>query len=190
MIKYYRLMFDIEIPDAWYLSTIENAKGEEILPINFSKGMFFDKPESEDIVIKQYISGQPVDYRHTTLNIPVVSDKVIAIVQAIDKNAVQFIPVKVIGGGNEHISSGFYIMNVLLNIKCLDYDKTQIETYSFPPEKVGQISSIYNIKILPNKAGNHHIFRLAEWHTIIIISQFMKEALETNGLTGLLFMPL
>ncbi len=186
MKQYFRLQSKMEIKGAWYLNDIVDEQGQEILASHFNQGKVFDSAKQLTVLLN--VVGNPVDFRLTTFASPIVSNAFADIVESFDPQAIQRIPVTVAPS-----TTGYEILNILTMLKCLDYEHTKIEYYTDKdsiPELVGQIEAIWNITIKPEIAEGHHIFRLAEWWVIIVVSEDLKRALEEKGFTGMKFIPL
>ena len=99
---------------------------------------------------------------------------------------VQFIPAQV-----EANSGPYFILNTLLTIRCIDDARCAEVEYWQPedeqPEKIGQYRSIYDLRIDPAKVGHARVFRTWGWSIALIISEDLKQAIESEGLTGTRF---
>jgi hypothetical protein len=195
MTQYFEMFFDIEIPGAWYLHEVVNEHGEEILPINFNQGLPFDTSLHGQLTVRQFVIGEPVDFRHTYRAVPIVNVALAEVIEQIEPEAIQRIPIAVLGVIDDiEISrhTDYEILNIIHKVDCLDFDNINVERYTAtydPPEKIGQIRALSGIKILPGKAIGHHIFRLGEWDIIVLVSNRVKDEIENRGFTGLLFKP-
>jgi len=190
MTGYFRLFFDIEMPDAWYLECVKDSTGREILPVVFRHGHRFEAVSDVHPYVEVLIAGQPADFRYTVGGVPISSKRFGEIVQRIAPTDIQRIPVAVrLRNGSEYSSEGYEILNVLAVLECLDIAHSKVSRYPqthWDREKVGNIAAVTRLKILPERAAGHHIFRLAEWPTIIVISEKLRDAFCEAGLTGLL----
>jgi len=184
MADYYWLFMELEIPGKWYLHDILGSDGKEVLPSTFIKGLPVD-PMSELTIIPNVV-GNPIDFTFTTFQVPVVSSAFAEIVEAMDTEAIQRIPVTIFPS-----FTGFEILNVIRTVACFDYEKSRFTIYGefHPVEWQGKISGIAELRIIPEKARGYHIFRLGEWNFAIIVSGALKDALEKEGFTGMKFIP-
>jgi len=185
--KFYKLSMKVEeLENAWYLGKVVDGGGDEILSSNFTTGSIFDLSRNPNLtVISTDPNGRPVDFRMTFLGVPVVSNTFGDVISKFDARSIQRIPVTVTPQ-----YSGYEILNIVEKRECLDYEKTSIDRYThsfYPPEQIGKIKALYNIAILPELVKGHHIFRLAEWDVIIIVSSALKDALESEGFVGMNF---
>jgi hypothetical protein len=176
----------MEIDDAWHLAEILKHNGEKILPINFVNGGAFLQSDTTPLQVVMNVAGNPVDYRHTAFNIPIVHHRVNEVITKWDETAIQRIPV-IVGAK----ITGYEILNITRLSACLDFTRADYVTYpddyEDEPEKSGKVRWIANVVIEPDKVKGQHIFRLEEWPVIIIVSQPLRAELERNGFTGLRF---
>ncbi len=185
MKSFYRLSSDIAIHGIWFLAEIRDEDGKEVLGINFSTAIPYF--ESKKLTVFQSTKGQGPDFSMTAWGVPIVSQAFADVVESMALTSIQLLPVEVDGAGD-----GFYILNVISKVACVDYEKTIVQRYTpdiDPPERVGKIHPLYNITINPELASGNHIFRLEEWDIILIISDELKETLEQQNLTGIYLKP-
>jgi hypothetical protein len=55
------------------------------------------------------------------------------------------------------------------------------------PDKLGEYRAVYGMRIDPSKVGDARIFRPWGWRVALIISEDIKQAIESAGLTGTRF---
>ena len=184
MTDYYRLFMELEIPGKWYLSDILGPNRKEVMPSTFNAG--FPVDPIPGLTVIPNVTGNPIDFTLTTFQVPIVSSAFAEVVEAMDAEAIQRIPVTIFPS-----FTGFEILNVIRTVACLDYEKSRFTIYGefHPVEKQGKISAIVDLRILPEKAEGYHIFRLAEWILAIIVSETLKNALEKEGFIGMKFYP-
>lgn len=186
MAEFYELFFEVRIKGAWYLSDVIDEDGHEVPGSHFCRGKYFDR--TTKLTIVPNVMGRPVDFRETSFGVPIVSKSFANAVEKIDSSAIQRIPVTVAPSTN-----GYEILNILPMLDCIDYDHTPLERWTedgyILPEKVGRIKGIFKLRIRPEETNGHHIFRLAEYHSVISISKELKVALKEHGFTGMKFIP-
>src|SRR6185295_753429 len=76
-----------------------------------------------------------------------------------------------------------YIVNTLSELDCLDYGNSKVER--FPSS--GRVLDIERYVFKDNCIGNVPIFRLAELKSRLFATDIFKQAVEENGLIGLIF---
>jgi hypothetical protein len=177
-VAYFRLFFDVAIPNAWYLAEVKTDRGKEVLSSNFNQGQPFNNTINLHVVAN--VAGNPVDWRETAFGVPIASRAVSEAINRIAPESIQRIPVAV-----PPVESGFEIINILDTARCLDYERTMISRSTL----TGHISSLARIRIVPEAAQGLHIFRLSEFVHAIIVSDLMKTSLECCNFTGLQFQP-
>jgi len=186
MSNYYRLTFEPEIEKAWYLSKIMYSDNEYIPDFYFISAHRFNLESGRNVKVIQSVEGYPVDFRLTAFGVPVVSKSFADVVQSFDGNAVQRIPVEI-----DYFQTDYEILNILDAQECIDDKQTYVQRYTAETnsDKVGEIHFLGDIKIVPEAVKGHHIFRLDEWKIIIIVSNALKQALESNHFIGMRFVP-
>lgn len=76
--------------------------------------------------------------------------------------------------------------NILDMIFCLDKDGSELE---YDDEEPSELWFILNMKLLEDRIGDIQMFRLGEDPSIVIVSENVKKAVESAGLTGPVFLP-
>ncbi|WP_423740481.1 imm11 family protein [Flavobacterium columnare] len=114
------------------------------------------------------------------IGIPLVSDKVVAIFEHLNKQHLQFIPVVIKDKlGNQNTK--FYALNILNTVPCLDKEKSIFELDE---------DDDYDIKkffIKPDSLLNYSIVRMEEHRSYIIVTEEFKRYCEEAGLKGVEF---
>jgi len=176
--KYFRLLDNINYPQRWYLGDIlpdENnwkfTYGSKVDELLLSKHMTVDV----------YENGNPMDYTTTEgYVVPVISK---SLKRALEfANDIQFLPVII-----EEIQ--YYIMVVVSLIDCVNESESEFDLYTkddlVRPDKAGEYKSFYKIKIDEKKTNGKDIFRLKGYDIAIIISEKIKNIIESiNPLTS------
>jgi hypothetical protein len=185
MSSFYRLSEEVAIIGRWFLAEIRDEDGKEVLNNNFCAATTYFG--SKKLTVFQSTKGHGPDFSMTAFGVPIVNKAFADVVMSMAPTAIQLLPVEVDGAGD-----GFYILNIISEVACVDYEKTVVQRYTpdiDPPEMVGKIHSLYNITIHPDLASGYHIFRLEEWGAIIIISQELKDLFEQHRFTGMYIVP-
>ena len=128
-----------------------------------------------------------LDFNLTTLAIPVVHGRVVRLFERLGlQGEVQFLPARVNGQADT-----WFILNVLKIIRCIDDERCEQVEYWKPeddnPEKVGQYRVVAGMRIDAGKVEGIHIFRPWGWRVVMVVSQYLKQALEEEGVTGMRF---
>jgi hypothetical protein len=131
------------------------------------------------------IPGRPLDFTEAGLGTPVVHVKVASIFAELALNDVQIIPVDVEGHADQYL-----IIVATRLIRCIDEKASRIELWTHEdgvPHKVGQYSSVRDMRIDKTKVGDAKVFRPEGWDVTLIVSEDIKDALERMGATGTRF---
>jgi hypothetical protein len=99
---------------------------------------------------------------------------------------VQLVPVVIEGHPEE-----YFILNATRVVKCID-DKASAEVQYWKPEdgrpeKTGKYRAVHGMRINPIQVGDAKVFRPWGWTVALIVSEEIKEALESIGATGVKF---
>jgi len=184
MPRYYDLQDDTRTPGRWQLASPLDEQQREIDPWQFKQGKVLELGCVPCFPLD--IEGSPLDFSLAAFSIPVVHVRVVELFERMRIDGVQFIPVQVEG----HPES-WYILNALHIIRCIDDARCEEVQYWKPednrPDKVGQYRAVYGLRIDPAKVGNARIFRTWGWRVVLIISEDLKVAMESAGLSGTRF---
>jgi hypothetical protein len=183
--RYFKLTEDVYVPGRWELGTPIGLQGEELGSSVFLQGdpVDVDGP----IRIPLYQQGEPLDFSLADAGaVPVVHSRVGDILTRMAPNDVQLFPVEV-----EMQRERYFLVNVIRIVKCID-DQASAEVSYWTekdglPEKVGTYFSVAGMRIDPTKVGDAKVFRTWGWHIALIVSEEIKEALESIGATGTKF---
>lgn len=182
MMTYFDLLFDVERKGGWLLGGVMKLDGSEILSSEFMSCTPYSG-HTEALKASIILEGSPADYTLTAMGTPIVSPAMAKVLAQHETSGLEFIPIK--AGGEEYL-----ILNILHCIECLDLEQSHVTRYSEPyddPETLGKIEGLTNTKIKPEWVGGHHIFRLAEYPIVIVISKELRKQLEANKFTGMKF---
>lgn len=186
--QFFTLLMQVdEIKNAWELGEVIDQEGNEILSSNFTTGQIFPVDAAKKLSVVHKRCELPVDFQMTFLGVPIVSKALGTTIANLDGQNIQRIPVTV---APSH--EGYEILNIINKLDCLDYEHTQVDRYTeswVRPDKRGKTRSLSNITIKASLAEKHHIFRLAAWHVIVIVSNELKTVIDDKGFTGLSFSP-
>lgn len=181
MTNYFRIDADRNARDRWFLGSPINARGEECDPRVFVEGKV--QLIGGGLTLPLRRNGRPVDFNLGDFDMPVLGADIIDKLTNLVDLRVQRIPV-----GIAESMSRFDILNVLDVVECIDDVKsvyTRWHENDGRPEKTGQYRMIVDLRIDPERARGHHLFRPKEWDVALIVSDRMKNALEELEVTGL-----
>lgn len=103
-----------------------------------------------------------------------------------DTSFIEFLPIIF---KNKNFLSKYYLMNILNNINCFDFDKSEytklpIEIF---PDQQDLIFSIEKLEFKYEAINNRNIFRMSEKPTEIYISEEIKKFIIDNEYVGFTF---
>jgi hypothetical protein len=172
----------MRIPRRWALKSPVDEQGQEVDPWQFFDGrpLEFSVP----LRLPRARHGRALDFTSTGLAIPVVSRRVVALFERLGLSGqVQFFPARVAGQAEP-----YFILNILRVICCIDDARCEEVLYWKPederPDKLGQYRNVVGMRIDPSQVGDAHIFRPWGWSVVIVVSEYLKQAMEAEGITG------
>jgi hypothetical protein len=181
MPTYYDLLDDTRLPGRWQLGSPLDASGNDIDPWQFKKGKALELGGEPRFPLD--LPGRPLDFSWAAFSIPIVNERFVRLFEQLRVEGVQFIPARV----DDH-SEPWYILNALRIIRCIDDARCEQVQYWKPednrPDKLGEYRAVYGMRIDPTKVGDAGIFRPWGWRVALIVSDDIKQAIETAGLCG------
>ncbi|MFE8601851.1 imm11 family protein [Archangium violaceum] len=186
--KYYEMHDNKYIPGRWHLRMPlhEDAEdGEEWFDIwRFTEGRALEIERPTRLSVKP--AGIALEYTES-VGIPVVHRRIVSLFERLAlQKKVQFIPVDVEGQ-----TEPWFILNALQVIQCIDDARSEAVFYWQPedgrPEKLGEYKNVRGLKVDPTKVGDAHIFRPWGWKVVLVVSEYVKQAMEAEGITGIKF---
>lgn len=103
-----------------------------------------------------------------------------------DANFIEFLPITF---KNENFFSKYYLMNILKNISCFDFEKSEYTKLPIDifPDQQDLIFSIEKLEFKYEAINNRNIFRMSEKPTDIYISSEIKKFIIDNEYKGFSF---
>ncbi|KFA87589.1 imm11 family protein [Archangium violaceum] len=195
--RYYKLYDDVYIPGRWELDMPLFKDGEpergreeddqrELFDIwRFKEGRVLEIDEPIRLSMKP--AGLALEFSHA-IGVPVVHRRVVSLFERLGlQKDMQFIPVEIEGQ-----TEPWFILNALRVIRCIDDARCEEVLYWLPednrPDKEGQYRNVAGLKVDPEKIGDAHIFRPWGWKVVLIVSEHVKSAMESEGITGIKFL--
>ncbi len=155
------------------------------LDLNFDFGEFV---ESAPPVIE--LSYGPGDGKAKLDVIPaaprmglLLNAKVRAVFDALAINNIQYFPARLINTHTLEQDNSYQIANVFEKHACVDFERSELEL-----RKNGSIRFIDRLGLNVSKDYGP-IFRIAEFHPLLVVSDELKQALEDHQVTGLSISP-
>jgi len=110
-----------------------------------------------------------------------VNAKVKSIFDALKVTNIQYFPTRLIKSDTNEIDQGYCIANIVGKNKCVDFEKSELELFDD-----GDIEFIDKLVLNIDEQGDYeHIFRLAEFPALLVISDMLKNEIEAARVTGL-----
>lgn len=203
MLKYYEMEDDLHFKDRWHINELYDQLGIQIDSREFCGGKRFELGSSikavkwKDgnpykakmpltIMLDGKRSGRPMDFTFSNEDLPVASKKISELLYSIVGDDVQRIPLYV-----ESENSSYEIINVTRMISCLDPRLSIVQWYQpgneVRPDLAGEPEMVAKLVIDPSIMSGHHICRITNWESPIIVSSIVKNEFESAGVTGITF---
>ncbi len=184
MPRYYQLLDDMRFPSRWLLGSPLDERESEIDPWQFKDGVLLELGCVPRFPLD--VPGHALDFSWAAMSIPVVHERFTKLFERLRVDGVQFIPAQIEGHPGP-----YYILNALQILRCIDDARSGEVQYWKPednrPDKLGEYRAVYGMRIDPSKVRDARIFRPWGWRVALIISEDLKQAIESSGLTGTRF---
>jgi hypothetical protein len=182
--RFFELYDDASVPGRWHLTNPTDSQGREVDdPWRFTDG----QPVRVEGRLKVPIEheGRPLGFTLAGLSIPVVHVKAASLLAELAPGDVQLLPVDIEGQPDPYL-----ILVATRLIRCIDEQASRIQFWTEAdglPEKVGQYASVRDLRIDPSKVGDAKVFRTEGWDIALVVSEDIKAAMESAGVTGARF---
>jgi hypothetical protein len=183
--KYFQMADDVESPGRWFLGSPVDRHRNEVDPelLRVARPVKVATP----LTISVRRRGYPLDWTFADFDMPVVKGPVEEVLREIVANEVEMHRALVEGYEGE-----FVVANVLTKRRCVDEANSEYLKWTPAddrPDKLGQYRQFTRLRIDPTAAGDADIFRVDGWLIAIIVSEKIKNRLEEEGVTGVVFTP-
>jgi hypothetical protein len=181
--RFFKLADDVNVPHRWHLAMPRDSQGLKVDDGQFRRGAPILFKERLSIPVE--IAGKPLDFTEAGILIPVAHVRVASLFAELAPDDVQLIPVEVEGQPDQYV-----ILVATRLIRCIDEQASRIELWTHEdgvPHKVGQYSSVRDLRIDKSKVGTAQVFRCEGWRGPLIVSEEIKDALDRMGATGTRF---
>lgn len=180
MMKYYQLRDDVTIRGRWHLSDVLLPSGAEPL---LDMGIPLDNFEPLKGTISH--SGLPLEFTLTSFNVPVTNMSLARAVSHIANADVQCLPIEV---GNQN---KYNVLNAIRVVPCIDETRSEFIKWTGNDHRAdlaGQYRQVTKLVVssvsIPKDAN---FFRIKDWLVALIISEPVKEVMESVGCFGAKF---
>lgn len=109
-----------------------------------------------------------------------INAKVKNIFDALNIDNVQYFKSRLIDDNKNTINNDYCLANIIGKVSCVDRSQSELEL--FPDGDIRFIDKL--VLSLNDNTDYGHIFRLAEYSTLLVISDELKAALDINNVTG------
>jgi hypothetical protein len=180
MMQYFRLTDEVEIPGRWHLGQVFDGDRSRD---DFLAGKRLAEPNALSVEISH--TGLSLNFCLTSFAVPVA---VTALGEAILRCAgsdLQLFTLRILPGLNHDV------LNATRSIVCLDEQRSEFMKWlpgDHRPDLVGQYRMVPRLIVDPTRVpADAHFFRIAGWRVALIVSQSVKDAMETQGCFGAKF---
>jgi hypothetical protein len=180
--RYFALRDDLRIPGRWHLRSPVDEQGQLLEPWAFTEGVALETTRAIHFPVNP--AGTALDFTLASFSIPVVHGRVVSLLERLGlEREVQFIPARVEGHPGP-----YFVLNTPRVLRCIDDARCEEVLYWLPednrPDKQGQYRNVAGLKIDPAKVDAANIFRPWGWTVVLIVSEHVKRAMESEALTG------
>lgn len=117
--------------------------------------------------------------------IPIMHNKLIDILISAGVNNLELFPAKITNPNTGEVHKDYHAFNIVGLVSATDLDAS---TLMHPDAKFGMLDTDFeNLVIDEKKANEFHLFRLEENCSAICVSEQVKNAIEKNGIPGIVF---
>jgi len=121
------------------------------------------------------------------MKIPIVSERIKAIVEGLGSDDCEFIPVVLLDHKRKVASTSHYLLNTLRLIDFVDMNRSRYELSDLDP---GEIAWLKELHIQPAKVDQGvHVFRATTLRGQVFVDEEICQAFEKEKITGLRLFP-
>lgn len=176
--SYYELTDDINFPNRWYLGDVAFADNWALLQHIES---------NREYEVKIYRDGAEMDYTcNEAYGVCIVSKKFKDALAGI--SGIDFAKANIVGNTSD---SEFFIMAVPAELECINEDESEYQKFEVNdpvrPDKAGEYRGFFKMVVDHNKLGGVDICRVKGFGIAIIVSENIKQRLESSGVLGAKF---
>lgn len=179
---FFEIGLDYNDATLWYLGQPKTEEGR-LLPGTFWNCEPWTDTRQLSVEIKK--SGMPATFSHSGHSVYIVATEVMTLLRdIIDLRVFQAIPISLIGHPGD-----YEILNSLDCVKCIDEQHSKFRRWTAEdgrPDRIGDYKMSL-LRIDPNRARGHDLFRARGWEIAPICSEKVKRCLENAGVTGIRF---
>jgi protease II len=183
--KYYKLMYDYERDNGGIFAVETDLCGLDRYDVE--RGSFFEQWNDNIAFVFDPDEGNiTTDYLGNDLHWLIVSSKVKEMLEGMNVSGVQYLSITIFNKETGNELEGYYIANIYNLIEAFDFKNS---TYDyFEVDENEKMLSVTRHVLLQEKISGIHVFRLKEDHLPIFVSEFVRDAIVFNKLTGFDFL--
>ena len=176
--NYYLLNRNINENDIW----VKSYKVPEAYDWNYSDGISIKNTNTSGELFYQNNKSLKTDYVAGIQSFPVVSKKFKELLENLN-DPLEFHHVKLVQVISELVDNDYYFLNILENIECFDWDNSEYE--KLPVSQAP--TDVEKLVLETHKIGKRNIIRIAELQSLILVSDNLRNLIESCELTGIEF---
>lgn len=183
---FYEVVDHVECPDRWVLDEPTTIDGEEVDWWVFTSGEWFDHAHPLGFAIRA--PGRKLEFTYSLLGVPVVTQRMAAVIRRACPDCVQMIAAVV-----EGCEERYWVVNPLTLYECVDDARSVTTKWTEEderPDKVGRYRMVITLALDGNRIRNDPMFRVKEWEVTLVVNEDLKRQMERLDTTGILFRPL
>ncbi|AFZ10530.1 hypothetical protein Osc7112_6376 (plasmid) [Oscillatoria nigro-viridis PCC 7112] len=139
-------------------------------------------------IYSEYPPTYPPNDFFTTGSLRIISSKIKEILDSIDNIKVEFFPVTVIYEGEEYLEKSYFLMHILDELDCFDFENSEYKSHQVQSSGATYIDSITKLSLLPVDTSKYKVFIVGEvGFFIICIDSFIADKITEAGATGVKF---
>lgn len=169
-------------PECWHLDDFVDANGSKVDLCQFtsSQRLVVQAP----LHCRVSIGGRESDFTLTSSGAPVASQALSQQLFALAPSDLQLVPLQVEGS-----AKAYSVVNVLPRVQALDEERSIGGRWPEGSAAAGHWLYISHAALRARFVNGHALFRVHEWMPPIFCSDAVREVLEPQEWTGLLFRP-
>lgn len=182
--KYFEIRPDDEkYPLQWFLDEPLTVDDFEIDARAFVRGRPYVGTRPARVPVGN--PGTELAFSFGAFDMPVVLSEVADTVRRIANDDVECFPVQIPGSTKSYV-----VLNAVVSLDCLDESRSELTRWTSAdhrPDRLGEIHMISKIRIDPVRAEGHQVFRIKGWPIALLVTEKIKNALESFPNLGVTF---
>lgn len=177
--QYYKLMLDDSCEDD-IMCHCEETYGIE--QYELKKGKFFNSWDQRITFYYDPNEGErQTDYLANNLGWFIVSSKLKGVLDGLEKDNIQYFPVRIINKCTNEPLEGYFVANIINVVDALCLDHSKYSVFELDGEK---IYSVQKYALTKENVAGKHIFKLKCDEIPVFVSEEFREEVEKIGIIG------